>query len=172
MFTKSTPSRRIAALAAVMTVAGAWLLPGCSAADPETDAAASRSASETAPEGRTAEHAERAFVEWQLQYASCMREQGFDVPDPSGSSSESLSIPDDLDAYEAASERCIGDLGAPPSATGQDPKEVHERDVALVACLRENGVRVDDPAVGEPVQIPESAPGELLEKCFAEAGAA
>lgn len=170
MFIKFTRTRRIAALAAVVTVAGAWLLPGCSAADP----ADSRAAADAPAGGGSGESAksEGAFVAWQLQFASCMREQGFDVPDPSGASNESMTIPDDLDAFETAADSCREEIGEPPVTSGRDPQELLERDAAFVSCLRENGVQIDDPQPGEPAKIPDVIAGDLLEKCFAEAGAA
>lgn len=149
-------------------IALALLVSGCSPSQ-----AAAPSAPASAPQGGSGAQSgsDHAFVEWQLKLAACVREQGVDFPDPTSAAGQDVSLPADMDAFLAASEACRAQIGPPPATHGRSPEQILEWDLALAACLRENGIPVDDPKIGESVRIPDGAPGTVLEQCFTEVGA-
>ncbi|WP_193105462.1 hypothetical protein [Brachybacterium sp. FME24] len=109
---------------------------------------------------------DQSFEQWELEYASCLREQGVDLPDPGPDGG--IQPPSD-DGFMEASEACVEELGDPPARPGGEPEESDEERQAamlmLAACFRDHGVDVPDPKPGELVTIPDDAPEEVLEEC-------
>lgn len=149
-------------------IALAFVVSGCSPSEP---AAPSTPASAAQGGSGAQGGSDHAFVEWQLKLAACVREHGVDFPDPTSAAGQDFSLPDDMDAFLAASEACQAEIGPPPATHGRSPEQILERDLAFAACLRENGILVDDPKLGESVRIPDGAPGTVVEQCFTEVGA-
>lgn len=112
------------------------------------------------------------FEEYQLAFAQCMRDSGFDVPDPTGGGMEIAQGGDEAGFIEAA-DACSTELGDPPVAEGSDPMNDEERiaeSIEIAECFRENGIDVPDPKTGELLSIPLDAPQEVLEECFPGGG--
>ncbi|APU12622.1 MULTISPECIES: hypothetical protein [Actinoalloteichus] len=146
------------------------LLGACGGTAEEDDAASSGSSeSSSGPTGGDSEAAtDEDFMEWQLSHASCMRDNGIDMPDPEGDAG-SLSIElesVDTDAWMAASEICREELGDPPMVDdGRTPEERLEQQLETAACLRENGFDIADPQPDTAMEIPADAPDEVLSEC-------
>ncbi|MFE1166233.1 hypothetical protein [Nocardiopsis sp. NPDC058789] len=128
-------------LTAVATAAAGLLLTGCGAlggddaADPEA-----------APE--------KSMDEAMLDYAACMRDAGFDMPDPDPDSGM-ISLPTMEEPDEemmAAMEECESLLPVDENAPSEE--EQFEIDLRIAECLRENGVDVPDPEPGMGLGIP------------------
>ncbi len=128
-------------LAAVATAAAGLLLTGCGASG--GDEAAD---SEAAPE--------KSMDEAMLDYAACMREAGFDMPDPDPDSGvialPGLEEPDDemLAAMQECEELLPVDENAPTE------EEQFEADLEMAECLREHGIDVEDPERGMGLSLP------------------
>ncbi|SEK92498.1 hypothetical protein [Streptacidiphilus jiangxiensis] len=88
-----------------------------------------------------------------LQFASCMRQHGVNVPDPqAGATTVQLPAGTKGDAAtQAALQTCQHFLGADGKGGG-DPTAV-ARAVALAECLRAHGISVPDPQPGQPLRI-------------------
>lgn len=155
----TTRSRRLILLAAAPMLAAA--LAACSTGPTE----------ETPPDaGAPSDSPEDAFFAWQIDFAECMRGQGIDMPDPEpGRAAEAVGPGDDMDAYSAASEVCLEELGEPPIPGGDEAiEEQRESNLELAQCFRENGIDVVDPKPGEGFAMPDDVPEDVLEACLPE----
>lgn len=99
------------------------MLAGGDRAAPEPEGS-SRSSEASSPD--------QAFQDWQLKFAECMRAEGVDMPDPSGSGSQQLELPDDMGAFETAAAVCQEKLGDPP--LGQAGRIAARRRRAAEGC--------------------------------------
>jgi hypothetical protein len=110
---------------------------------------------------------DRTFDEYQLDFASCMRDKGIDMPDPDENGG-SIQAPGG-DGFMEAAQTCQDELGLPPAAPGGGPGMSDEEQRAewleIAACFRENGVDVPDPGPGEELTIPADVPGDVFETC-------
>lgn len=118
----------LATTAAVLLLPG--LLAACSGGSPEGDETATGSATPgSAAKGSS--------------LASCMREQGYDMPDPDGSGSTmQLSAPDgvDPDQYRDDLKNCLGDgTGAGDAQAAKPMGSSPEQARKAAACIREHG---------------------------------
>lgn len=108
---------------------------------------------------------EQDFMDWQLDFASCMRGEGIDMPDPKEGGATQAIQADELEAFDAASKVCLEDLGEPPVPGGQQTEEeVLESQLELTECLRENGADVEDPKPGQALGLPEISE-EVAQAC-------
>ncbi|MBQ1081924.1 MULTISPECIES: hypothetical protein [unclassified Nocardiopsis] len=128
-------------LTAVATAAAGLLLTGCGAiggddaADPESTE-------------------EKTMEEAMLDYAACMRDAGFDMPDPD-SDGGMVALPAMEEPDEemlAAMEEC--DALLPVDENAPSEEEQFESDLMVAECLRENGIDVEDPERGMGLAIP------------------
>ncbi len=122
--TTTTTTTIVAVAAAVVLLPG--LLAGCSGA-PSTDS------TDTASGGGKGAGA---------SLASCMRDHGYDMPDPSsGGSTLSLSAPDGIDdeQWKADLQECMGDAGAGEGFQAAKPAGTPEQRKQIAECIRENG---------------------------------
>lgn len=118
--------------------------------------------------GGTEDQPKQTVADWSLSYATCMREHGIDMPDPKPG--EGLALPmggPGMEATVEASDACRAELGDPPVAEGEQPtdRELQERQLKLVQCLREHGVDVPDPQPGQGIGLDLSWPAEALQAC-------
>lgn len=108
----------------------------------------------------------QSFDDYQLAFASCMRDQGVDMPDPSSDGSIEAHA---SDGFMEAAEACQAELGEPPAAPGAGPQKSEEEQRAewlkIAACFRDQGYDVPDPGPGESITIPGDAPEPILEEC-------
>lgn len=99
-----------------------------------------------------------------VQFAQCMRDRGYQVPDPAFDQDGLPQFGDRSaivknDAYDAASQTCAEPLTAAYQAAGiPNKKQVNPEDLlGFARCMREHGIDVPDPTPDEPLQIPKSA---------------
>ncbi|GLY42873.1 hypothetical protein Amsp01_088960 [Amycolatopsis sp. NBRC 101858] len=148
----------LAAAAALLLLA---LLGACGAtSDTPT------SSNSPASTGKPAFH---SFDEFQLAFASCMREQGVNMRDPSGGVQE-LDGGGDKAAFTEAAKKCRAKLGTPPPApqgTGaaKSDEQLLADQLKIAQCLREHGVNVQDPTASSPVVIPPNTPDDVQKTC-------
>lgn len=121
------------------------------------------------PDPKSSSGAEQTFEDWQVDYASCMRDEGVDMPDPGkDGSGVALKLDDgNAEAYATASDTCIKRLGEPPAPPGgkKTEAEFFEEQLKMAECFRENGIDAPDPVKGQGMTIPMDAPEDVLEAC-------
>ncbi|MGI9823094.1 hypothetical protein [Agromyces sp. Marseille-Q5079] len=98
-----------------------------------------------------------AYDEWAIDFGACMKAEGIDLEmsaATSGSSgddasTQSLDVGEvDLEAMDAANEKCIDEVGEPPVQPGMpDAEEMNEAMLAFAACMREAGYDYPDPEI-------------------------
>lgn len=120
--------------------------------------------------GGSSESAHSARETWQLKFAQCMRDNGVDMPDPSGSGTAAFSVDDsNQDAMMAASDTCQKKVGTPPPFSPEEKKEMEanmqKAMLKTAKCYRDSGFDVPDPRPGEGVSAPTGAPDDVVEKC-------
>jgi hypothetical protein len=140
--TRNLPRTRLA-LAAVACLTG--LLAGCGAANDAKDAAGANSAtSNTAASGGTAD---QKYDAWEQKFRSCLSDKGFELPKGDGQ----IDFGDRQDAYKAAEDACLKQIGKPPTAD-DGPKLTDKEQQALnlkrTQCLRDRGYDIKDPKPG------------------------
>ncbi|PRX97793.1 hypothetical protein [Allonocardiopsis opalescens] len=118
---------------------------------------------------------EQAFMDWQLAYAQCMRENGVDMADPvqgEGGVSQGFDLSGtDPEVVEQAGTACREELGEPPvSGMDRDPEAVREEQLELAECLREQGYDVADPVPGEAMGLPSDIGDDAASACGLEGG--
>lgn len=112
------------------------------------------------------------------RFASCMRDNGVDMPDPDSSGSMALTTESgvDMDAMNEAFEACkefLPNGGEPVKPSAEDLESQRE----FAKCMRENGVDMPDPdpngGAMEAIQVPDDidAFNAALEACNGEGGA-
>jgi hypothetical protein len=111
----------------------------------------------------------QSFEDWQLAFASCMRDEGVDLPDPGkDGSGAAISLGDaDPEAFTAASKTCTDKLGAPPAPSSGDVpvSDRFDDQLTMAECFREHGIDVPDPVKGEAMNIPSDIPEDVLDAC-------
>lgn len=120
--------------------------------------------------GGSSESAQSARDTWQLKFAQCMRDNGVDMPDPSGSGAAGLSLDaGNQDAVMAASDTCQKKVGTSPPFSPEEKKEMEanmqKAMLKIAKCYRDSGFDVPDPRPGEGVTAPTGAPDDVVEKC-------
>lgn len=93
---------------------------------------------------------EQSIEDATLEYAECMRDNGFDLPDPQGADLEVEITPENEAAYEAANRECepiladaVGEFETDPEATAEEL----DRLTTYAECMRALGYDVADPVV-------------------------
>ena len=147
---------------AVIAVTMATVLSACGSTGSSTS-----SASNTESQSATATNA--ASNDPNLLFAQCMRDKGFDVPDPG-------LTPDQLNDHSAAFDSALNECMTKVSGmTGEDnianDPAAREAMVKAAQCLREAGYDVKDPQAGEGISV-KDIPEDVLNKCFQQSGAA
>lgn len=147
----------IAAAAAVVLLPG--LLVACSGA----------------PSGDATDKASGGSKDSGSSLSSCMRDKGYDMPDPdSGSRVQMLSAPDGVDEaqWRKDLDGCMGDAGAGEGFQKAKLGGTPEQQKAAAECIRKNGF--SDYPDGEDAMMSykpddEKAFQDASSKCFAEA---
>ncbi len=136
---------RALTLTAVATAAAGLLLTGCGVlgGDDGADGGADGGAD-----------TETSLEEAMLDFASCMRDHGIDMPDPGGDGGlPGLPVMEEGDEeMTEALEACEGLLPVDEDAPSEE--ERFETDLKLAECLRENGIDVEDPERGVGLTLP------------------
>lgn len=151
-------SRRSAAgfaalLALALTMAGCSSAPTGDDRPPASDA----SAPDTDAEFTAARDA------YDLKLAQCLREAGFQVADPK----PGQGITETGDDLNAAASVCMAELGDPPRFAGKiDPTEALNAMLVWADCLRDRGLEVEEPRLGEAFFLPVDATEEDVDACI------
>ncbi|AOS61382.1 hypothetical protein [Actinoalloteichus hymeniacidonis] len=152
---------------ALLVLPLAVLLTGACGGGEEESSPAPDAGNDAASGGTEQAGTDDELEEWGLNFRSCMRDAGIDMPEPEGGMMEAPSA--DIissDAFIEADEACREEFGEPPMAEGGlDPEERHEENLRIASCFRENGVDVPDPAPGEMLTIDLEIPEDVFEAC-------
>lgn len=158
------------ALIGATSAAVLGLLTACSAPSGGEDS----SAPKQDPKGSSdTQNAEQAFTQWQSKFAQCMRDEGIDMPDPSGDGSQTMQIGGNIDmkTFEAAGQKCRDKLGEAPSRDGRSPEQVKEAMLKFAQCVRDAGYDYADPAPGgSAMEARSDIPEETMKSCATKAG--
>ena len=150
-----TSHRSAAGFVAVLAVA--LSLAGCSAAPSDS----SPSSAPGAPAGNAGFSAARDAYD--LKLAQCLRDAGFDVKDPQPGEG----ITETGDDLNAAASVCMAELGDPPRPDAQmDETEALNTMLGWAECLRDRGIEVVEPRLGEAFVLPDNASEEDVEACI------
>ena len=145
-------------VAATGVICALGMVAGCGGKD-SADAAAST--------GNAAQSAE----DYNIKFAQCLRDAGFNVSDPSDDKDvRNEDAGGDAAAFNEAAEKCREKLGTPPGAStqGPDDPEILKSSIALAECLRNDGYDVKDPEPGKGLSLDVGTiPQEAIEKCAA-----
>jgi hypothetical protein len=99
----------------------------------------------------------------ELKFASCMREEGIDMPDPSADGKRVFKVGGDSgispEEFERASKACEKyRKGIRPELTEEEQQEFKENALAHARCMREHGIDFPDPTFdaegGARVRLP------------------
>lgn len=146
-----------AAVGRAAVIAVALLLAGCSAA-PTTGGSGT---TPEAPSGNAGFSAARDAYD--LKLAQCLRDAGFDVKDPQPGEG----ITETGEDLNAAASVCMAELGDPPRPDAQmDETEALNTMLGWAECLRERGIEVIEPKLGEAFVLPDDATDEDVEACI------
>lgn len=156
MIRAAAATRMTAAAGAVCAAMALSLLAGCSQ-------------SPTAGSSSQASLDAASIQENSLSIARCMRDKGFDVPDPDSDGNLNMPTTDDPEAVEKAFKECEDSAGPLPGAEDVSEEEMRQFHVRLAECLRQEGYDVADPAPGENLAVDESIPEEALNTCSEKA---
>jgi len=131
-------------------------------------ACGSRSATDAAP---SATSATESAEDYNLKFAQCLRDAGFNVSDPSANKDvRSEDTGGDPAAFNAASQECEKKLGPAPGASSDDLNDPETLDagVKMAECLRADGYDVKDPEPGKGLALDLGViPDSALQKCAA-----
>lgn len=143
-------------VAATGVICALGMVAGCGGKD-SADAAAST--------GNAAQSAE----DYNIKFAQCLRDAGFNVSDPSANKDvRSEDTGGDPAAFNAASQECEKKLGPAPGASSDDLNDPETLDagVKMAECLRADGYDVKDPEPGKGLSLDlGTIPDSALQKC-------
>ena len=129
-------------------------------------ACGSKSTTDAAP---SATSATESAEDYNLKFAQCLRDTGFNVSDPSANKDvRSEDTGGDPAAFNAASQECEKKLGPAPGASSDDLNDPETLDagVKMAECLRADGYDVKDPEPGKGLSLDlGTIPDSALQKC-------
>ena len=129
-------------------------------------ACGSKSTTDAAP---SATSATESAEDYNLKFAQCLRDAGFNVSDPSDNQDpRNENAGGDAAAFNTAVEECEKKLGTPPGAStqGPDDPEILKSSIALAECLRNDGYDVKDPEPGKGLSLDlGTIPNSAIQKC-------
>lgn len=134
-----------------------------------------------------------AYEDWSIDFTACMKAEGVDMQmsvagsgDDVGTSSSTQDLEADpidpgeidLEAMQAANEKCIEKVGEPPVPPGMpDADEMNEAMLAFAACMREAGYDYPDPEISDDggIVAMQAIPADdidpaIMDACNDEAG--
>ena len=127
-----------------------------------------KSTTDAAP---SATSATESAEDYNLKFAQCLRDAGFNVSDPSANKDvRSEDTGGDPAAFNAASQECEKKLGPAPGASSDDLNDPETLDagVKMAECLRADGYDVKDPEPGKGLALDLGViPDSALQKCAA-----
>jgi hypothetical protein len=102
-----------------------------------------------------------------LEFASCMREHGVDMPDPEPGGGILIGGPGSkVDPSSPVTKRamaaCQGKIeAAAPKPTPGQEEELKEQALSFAQCMREHGVDMPDPKIATGGKLQMTAPGHV-----------
>ena len=130
-----------------------------------------KSTTDAAP---SATSATESAEDYNLKFAQCLRDAGFNVSDPSDDKDvRNEDAGGDAAAFNEAAEKCREKLGTPPGGDGSQDlnnPDVIKEDIAMAECLRADGYDVKDPEPGKGIQLNGDIPQDVMNKCFSQIG--
>lgn len=157
---RNVSMRMLAAATGVICALG--MVTGCGGKD-STGAASSTTAAADSAE------------EYNLRFAQCLRDAGFDVSDPSNNKDvRNESAGGDAAAFNEAAQKCQEKLGPPPGGDGAEDlnnPDTIKAGIEMAECLRAEGYDVKDPEPGKGLSLDLSTiPDSAIQKCAAGSG--
>jgi len=154
------PKQRTPKLAAALAIPLLLVaLSACGAADDAPDGGSSSGSGSDGTQTLSAD-------DYQLAFASCMRDQGVEMPDPNSDGSIEAQAGD---GFMEAAQVCQEELGEPPAPAGggssMSDEEQRAEWLEIAACFRDSGFEVPDPGPGETLTVPMDAPEDVFEEC-------
>lgn len=118
----------------------------------------------------SASSAAQSAEDYNLKFAQCLRDAGFNVSDPSDNQDpRNENAGGDAAAFNEAAEKCREKLGTPPGGDGSQDlnnPDVIKEDIAMAECLRADGYDVKDPEPGKGLSLDLGAiPDSAIQKC-------
>ena len=117
----------------------------------------------------SASNAAQSAEDYNLKFAQCLRDAGFNVSDPSANKDvRSEDTGGDPAAFNAASQECEKKLGPAPGASSDDLNDPETLDagVKMAECLRADGYDVKDPEPGKGLSLDlGTIPNSAIQKC-------
>lgn len=157
MMRRAAATRTAAAAGAICAAMVLSLLAGC--AQSAAPASSSHSSTDAAD-----------LQQYTLSISRCMRDKGFDVPDPDSDGALAIPTTGDPEAIEKAYKECESSAGPLPGAEDVSEEEMQQFYVQVTECLRQEGYDVADPAPGESLRLDETIPEEALSTCAEKVG--
>ena len=113
--------------------------------------------------------------EYNLRFAQCLRDAGFDVSDPTNNKDgRNESAGGDAAAFNEAAQKCQEKLGPPPGGDGAEDlnnPDTIKAGIEMAECLRAEGYDVKDPEPGKGLSLDLSTiPDSAIQKCAAGSG--
>jgi hypothetical protein len=135
-------------VAAVLTLS----LSGCASDDKTTGGSASggSAASASAKEGDPFSRV--------VKYAECLQQHGLNVKIKQG---DGFSLPKDYDPKVKESAEAACRSVAPPGMFDKPSAEQLDHDLKIAQCLRDQGVKIEDPTENQPQMQIDSPPADL-----------
>ena len=157
---RNVSMRMLAAATGVICALG--MVTGCGGKD-SADAAASASG--------TAQSVE----DYNIRFAQCLRDAGFNVSDPSNDQDpRNENVGGDAAAFNEAAQKCQEKLGPPPGGDGAEDlnnPDTIKAGIEMAECLRAEGYDVKDPEPGKGLSLDLSTiPDSAIQKCAAGSG--
>ncbi|WP_046471621.1 hypothetical protein [Allosalinactinospora lopnorensis] len=149
---------------AVAALLSGVMLAGCG---PQSgDGGASASGSDTG--------SDKEFEDGLLEFTQCMRDNGVDMPDPEGNGAVPA-LPAPQDGGSGPESKALRECEEllPVDENAPSEEELHERNLEMAQCLREEGLDIDDPKKGEGLGIPVEEGDEvtkMVQRCQEETG--
>ena len=130
-------------------------------------ACGSKSTTDAAP---SATSATESAEDYNLKFAQCLRDAGFNVSDPSDNQDpRNENAGGDAAAFNEAADKCREKLGTPPGGDGSQDlnnPDVIKEDIAMAECLRADGYDVKDPEPGKGLSLDlGTIPNSAIQKC-------
>ena len=118
----------------------------------------------------SASNAAQSAEDYNLKFAQCLRDAGFNVSDPSDNQDpRNENAGGDAAAFNAAADKCREKLGTPPGGDGSQDlnnPDVIKEDIAMAECLRADGYDVKDPEPGKGLSLDlGTIPDSAIQKC-------
>ena len=152
---RNVSMRMLAAATGVICALG--MVTGCGGKDSAGAAASASNAAQSAED-------------YNLKFAQCLRDAGFNVSDPSDNQDpRNENAGGDAAAFNEAAQKCQEKLGPPPGGDGAEDlnnPDTIKAGIEMAECLRAEGYDVKDPEPGKGLSLDlGTIPNSAIQKC-------